>query len=89
MHNAFNESTKYQNMKSNIKNATKKLDYYNIGYRVFPFSKQEKKCYELKTGRAPKRSSGKNGTHTELNMNILKSKNDKDFNQFLFPPKRE
>ena len=89
MHNAFNESTKYQNMKSNIKNATKKLDYYNIGYRAFPFSKQEKKCYELKTGRAPKRSSGKNGTHTELNMNILKSKNDKDFDQFLFLSKRD
>ena len=71
----YNENNKYQKLSS------KKLDYFNVGYRVFQYPRGGEKFFDFEGGGggSPKRSS-----HTELNINILQSKNEKDFNKFLF-----
>ena len=74
MYHSFNENNKYQKLSS------KKLDYYNLGYRVFLYKQGGKeKFFDFEGRKTPKRSS-----HTEINLNILQSKSDKDFNRFLF-----
>ena len=83
LYDTFNESVKFKKMKSNIKESTKNLDYFNIGYKYDSKSKpNNKKIFsDLDDYKTPKRPFG---SHTELNINILQSKNDKDFNRFLF-----
>ena len=84
LYDTFNESNKYQKMKSNIREASKNLDYFNIGYRLAPNPKSKKFLFDFDEIKSTKRSFGNNGSHMELNINILQSKNDKDFNRFLF-----
>ena len=83
LYDTFNESNKYKKMKSNMKESTKNLDYFNIDYKFDSKSKISNKKFfsDLDDYKTPKRSFG---SHMELNINILQSKNDKDFNRFLF-----
>ena len=76
--NIFNESHKNQKIKSNIK---EKIDNYNNnGYKLFPFSNMDKKLFDYEVKKTPRRSN----KHLDLNINILQSKTEKDFNRFLF-----
>ena len=86
LYDTFNESNKYQKMKSNIREASKNLDYFNIGYRLAPHPRSSRKLiFDSDSIKATKRQFGKNNnSHMELNINILQSKNEKDFNKFLF-----
>ena len=54
-----------------------------IIYRLFPFYDKDKKSnYDYEIHKTPKRVN--HDSRLELNINILQSKNDKDFNRFLF-----
>ena len=82
-YNTFNENIKNPKMRTNIKEASKKINLFNKGYRLFPFYDKDKKSnYDNEIHKTPKRVN--HDSRLELNINILQSKNDKDFNRFLF-----
>ena len=82
-YNTFNENIKNPKMRTNIKEASKKINLFNKGYRLFPFYDKDKKSnYDYEIHKTPKRVNY--DSRLELNINILQSKNDKDFNRFLF-----
>ena len=80
VHNTFNESYKNQKIRTNMKEKSLKLDHFNNAYRLFQFSENDKKFFYYE-GRNISKATNQ---HLELNINILQSKNDKDFNRFLF-----
>ena len=89
LYDTFSQGNKYLKMKSNKNESSKNLDYSIKGNKLFAHPKSARKfVYNFDGIKSPKRSLGNFGSHLDLNIKILQSKKDKDFNRFSFLSKR-